>query len=152
MSQNTLNKLWKQKPRCESKFDKVKQFVDGRILYLIGGPYEKNTMGRILYRLTRIEMLISNGYEYWYVANFDKGPGASKWYRGASYYSSHAKRLAQLNVMGITNSTLDQLQYNHYLSKHTREIKWQDFADDITWSAEHLISGYYDEKGMFHLK
>ena len=154
MSKNTLNKLWKQKPRCESKFDKVKRFVDDRIYGLMGAFYDNKTMGGILYRLTKIEMLIPNGYEYWYVADFDKGPGSSKWYRGASCYSSKAKKLAQLNVMGITNSTLNQLQYNHYLSNHSREIKWLDYADEFTWNgnAEHLISGCYIEKEMFHLK
>jgi len=154
MSKYTLNKLWKQKPRCESKFDKVKRFVDDRIYGLMGAFYDNKTMGGILYRLTKIEMLIPNGYEYWYVADFDKGPGSSKWYRGASCYSSTAQKLAQLNVMGITNSILDQLQYNHYLSNHSREIKWLDFAEEFTWTskAEHLISGCYIEKGMFRLK
>ena len=152
ISKYTLNKLWKQKPRCESKFDKVKRFVDGEIYGLIGWRYDDKTMGQILYRLTKIEMLIPNGYEYWYVADFDKGPGSSKWYRGASCYSWTAKKLAQLNVMGITNSTLNQLQYDHYLSNHSSEIKWLDFAEEITWDPEHLISGCYSEKGMFHLK
>ena len=154
ISKNTLNKLWKLKPRCESKFDKVRRFVDGNVYGVIGSIYEDKTLGQILNRMTKIEMLIPNGYEYWYVANFDKGPGSSKWYRGASCYSSTAQKLAQLNVMGITNSILDQLQYNHYLSNHSREIKWLDFAEEFTWTskAEHLISGCYIEKGMFRLK
>ena len=153
ISKNTLNKLWKLKPRCESKFDKVRRFVGGRTYSVIGSSYEANTLGRILNGITRIEMFIPNGYEYWYVANFDKGPGSSKWYRGESCHSSTAKKLAQLNVMGITNSTLDQLQYNHYLSNHSREIKWLNFADNIiTWNVDRLISGCYSDKGMFHLK
>ena len=74
--------------------------------------------------------LIPNGYEYWYVANFELGPGQSKWYRAESPNKYKARYSAQLNVMGITKSTIDRFQYLHYLKKKSEKKSWFDFAYD----------------------
>ena len=58
------------------------------------------------------------------------GPGRSKWYRAESFNQHKADHLAQLNVMGITKSAIDKLQYLHYLKKKSEKISWFDFAYD----------------------
>ena len=75
-------------------------------------------------------MLLPNGYEYWYVANFEMGPGQSKWYRAESFDENKAAGLVQLNVMGITKSTIDRFQYLHYLKKKSEKKSWFEFAYD----------------------
>ena len=79
--------------------------------------------------------LLPNGYEYWYIANFEQGPGKSKWYRGESSKSHQELRLARLNVLGIKNSTISRLHYDHYLAKNPTKVEWLDFAkESISWS------------------
>ena len=122
--EKTLKKLWKMEPRLkDSKFTKIKKYVDDEY-----GYYPTTEMDAILDRFTKISMLIPNGYEYWYVANFEMGPEQSKWYRAESFDKYKASYLAQLNVMGITQSTIDELQYLHYLKKKSEKISWFDFA------------------------
>ena len=69
-----------------------------------------------------------NGYEFWYVANFEKGPGLSKWHRAESFKWDVAQRLAQLNVMGITKEAIKKLQLDHDLNKKSRKIPCFDLA------------------------
>ena len=80
-------------------------------------------MQQVFQSMTKIQVLNPNGYEYFYVANFKLGHPRSwerrnennlftKWYRAESYESGKAQRLAQLNVLGITDSTLDRIQFN----------------------------------------
>ena len=69
-----------------------------------------------------------NGYEFWYVANFEKGPGLSKWHRAESFKWNVAQRLAQLNVMGITKEAIKKLQLDHDLNKKSRKIPCFDLA------------------------
>ena len=77
---------------------------------------------------TKIQMLVPSGYEYWYVSNFEKGPSKSKWYRAESSDERKAVKLVELNVMGITKTTIDKFQYLHYLQKKSKSITWFDFA------------------------
>ena len=155
---STLSKLWKQKPQSgNSKFDKVKHFIYDHVddCEVLGNEYDSKSMARIFYQcLTRIQMLVPNGYEYWYVANFDKGHGSSKWYRAVSSERTSAYRLAQLNVMGITNSTIDQLKYKDYLAKCSTKIKWLDFAKEIINRHRYNFLRRVDYPwytGLFHL-
>ena len=83
---------------------------------------------------TRILILIPNGYEFWYVANFEKGISASKWFRVKSPGEDSARCLAELNVMGITKATIDKFQYLHHLEKKSEKMLWFDFADNLVWS------------------
>ena len=110
-----------------SKFERLKNFIDGTIEdEVFGWECQGKSMRMVFrYHFTKILLLNQNGYEYFYVANFKLGHRrwaaqenlSSRWYRAVSFESGKAQRLAQLNVMGITNSTLDQLQFNHYLTK-----------------------------------
>ena len=116
--EKTLKKLWKMEPRLkDSKFVKIKKYVDDEY-----SAYDLDfEMVDIFKRFTRILMLIPNGYEYWCVANFEMGPGQSKWYRAESFDENKAAGLVQLNVMGITKSTIDRFQYLHYLKKKSEK-------------------------------
>ena len=77
---------------------------------------------------------LPNGYECWYIANFELGPGKSKWYRGESSKPNQELRLARLNVLGIKNSTISKLHYDHYLAKNLTKVEWLDFAkESIRW-------------------
>ena len=155
---NTLGKLWKQKPQSgNSKFDKVKHFINDHVddFEVLGNECDPKSMAGIFDQcLTLIKMLVPNGYEYWYVANFDKGHGSSKWYRAISSKRTSALRLAQLNVMGITNSTIDQLKYKDYLAKYSAKIKWLDFAKEIINRHRYNFLRRVDYSwytGLFHL-
>ena len=125
--EKTLKKLWKMEPRLkDSKFTKIKKYVDNEYGY---SAYRLDLeMDRIFDRFTRILMLTPNGYEYWYVANFQLGPGQSKWYRAESFEEQNAACLVQLNIMGITKATIDRFQYLHYLKKKSEKKSWFDFA------------------------
>ena len=127
------------------------------------------------YYFTKIQVINPNGYEYFYVRHFKMGHHnrrfkvqnrniSSEWYRAVSYESGRAQRLAQLRVMGITDSTLDQLQLNHYLKKNSTNMKWLDLAhrvingdcltnqDCLYPSGMGLNSGPFRERdGMFNL-
>ena len=140
---STLSNLWKREPG-ETKFNRLKKFVEGTIKNEVLG---RNSHGKSMreifqWNMTKIQVLNPNGYEYFYVVNFKLGHhhckmqypndlAVSKWYRAESYESGKAQRLAQLKVMGITDSILDQLQLNHYLTKNSTNIKWLDFAQRI---------------------
>ena len=69
--------------------------------------------------------MVPNGYECWYVAKIEQGPMLAKWYRAES------TRLAQLNVMGITEATIQKFQYNHYLKDKIEKTPWFDFASSV---------------------
>ena len=129
--EETLKKLWKLEPRLkDTKFVKIKKYID---------PY---TYDYALYRLdlemdnildtcfTRMQILIPNGYEFWYVANFERGISASKWFRVESPGEDSARYLAELNVMGITKATIDKFQYLHDVKKKSKKMSWFDFAYD----------------------
>ena len=166
--ESTLINLWRREPG-ETKFDRVKKFIDGTIKneVLGGSCYFKSMRGIFMENMTRIQILNPKGYEYFYVANFKLGHprswerqngtvGFAKWFRAESYESGKAQRLAQLHVLGISNATLDQIQLNHYLSKNSKMIKWSDFAQRIisgNQDDECLIRGgpFGGHQGMFYL-
>ena len=141
--ERTLKKLWKEESG-ETKFERVKKFIDGTIKDEVMGYslYGESMRAALNYHFTKIQAINPNGYEYFYVRNFKMGhhnrgfevrhPNvSSEWYRAESYESGRAQRLAQLRVMGITDSTLDQLQLNHYLEKNSTNMKWMDLAQRI---------------------
>ena len=76
---------------------------------------------------TIIRMIIANGYEFCYVANFEKGISVSKWFRVESSKEDSTHCLAELNVMGITRATIDNFQHRHHWKK---KMLWFDFAYD----------------------
>ena len=140
---STLQKLWKE-DSGETKFKRLKKFIDGTIKdEVLGYTWQEKSMRAILNNeFTKIQIVNPNGYEYFYVRHFKMGHHnrrfgtwhqnmSSEWYRAVSYESGRAQRLAQLRVLGITNSTLDQLQLNHYLTKNSTNMKWLDFANRV---------------------
>ena len=126
-SEKTLNELWKVQPLDDSKFVKIRKYVNFTAGYSIFNLNDKMSQA-INYRFTRINMLLPNGYECWYVSNIEKGTGLSKWYRAQSTSSSGVGQLAQLNVMGITEATIQKLQYDHFLKEKSEKTLWFDFA------------------------
>ena len=78
-----------------------------------------------------IGILLPNRYEFYYIANFELGPGKSKWYRTESSEPTQIEILAWLNVLGINNSTISKLHYDHYLAKKSTKIEWFYFAKDL---------------------
>ena len=129
-SEKTLNELWKIEPKLDdSKFTKIKKYTVNQ-----DNRYNVETLNKAMshafdYRFTRIRILLPNGYEFWYVSNIEEGPGLSKWYRADSTNWFKVSLLAQLNVMGITDATIQKLQYNHYLKEKSEKTLWFDFAD-----------------------
>ena len=150
ISKITLSNLWQEiSPSSDSKFDRLKKFIDGTIKDEVLGrgcndsSMPDQTMRSVFqYHFTKIQVINPNGYEYFYVRHFKMGHHnrrfemrhenvSSEWYRAVSFESGRAQRLAQLRVLGITNSTLDQLQLNHYLTKNSTNMKWLDFANRV---------------------
>ena len=128
-SKKCLDTLWKMEPRLkDSKFTKIKKYTaDGDINYDIYRFDEE--MYKILDTcFTKIEILIPNGYEFWYISNFEKGKGASKWFRADSSIGYQALCLAQLNVMGVTKAAIDKFQYLEHLKQKSEKVPWFDFA------------------------
>ena len=101
--ETTLDRLWKIHPHFDSKFDKIKKFVNEDItLSDLTEEDDKLTMAFIFTNcLSWIRTLHPNGYEFWYIANFEKGPRKSKWYRAKSTIKFEDCMLARLNVMGL---------------------------------------------------
>ena len=71
--------------------------------------------------MTKIILIQPNGYEVWFIKDFDKGSGISKWYRGYAYTVNAAVRIAKLNAMGIETQASDKTSEN---------ISWFRFAED----------------------
>ena len=104
--EKTLKKLWEIEPRLrDSKFTKIKKYIDENTKYAL---HKLDTgMEEMIYDcFTIIRMIIPNGYEFWYVANFEKGINASSWFRVESSKEDSTYYLAELNVMGITRASL----------------------------------------------
>ena len=172
--ETTIKKLWKEESG-ETKFERVKKFIDGTIKdEVLGHRLQGESMQATLNRyFTKIQVINPNGYEYFYVMNFKMGHHnrrfetpphnvSSEWYRAVSYESGRAQRLAQLRVMGITDSILDQLQLDHYLTKNSTNMKWSDLAHRVIngdclknqdWPREEGLFAYplYGREGMFYL-
>ena len=138
LCKSSLKKLWKEESG-ETKFERLKKFIDGTIEDEVLS-YMREIFN---YNFTKIQIVNPNGYEYFYVRHFKIGHHnrrfemryqnvyRAEWYRAVSYESGKAQRLAQLRVLGITNSTLDQLQLNHYLTKNSTNMKWSDLAHRV---------------------
>ena len=71
--------------------------------------------------LTKIILIQPNGYEVWFIKDFDKGSGISKWYRGYAYTVKAAVRIAKLSALGIETPASD---------KTSETISWFRFAED----------------------
>ena len=71
--------------------------------------------------LTKIILIQPNGYEVWFIRDFDKGSGVSKWYRGYANTINAAVKFAQLNALGIEAPASD---------KTSEIVSWLRFAED----------------------
>ena len=144
---NALKKLW---ALGTSKYDSVKKYLNGEIsnhslfnakVALNEGSFSSfnATVFEVITKcFTRITLLLPDGFEYWYIKNYTSGSGVSKWYRGTSASnqssgtSTHQNRnTALLNIIGVSNSMITKLHYEHYVSKHFKTVQWFDFAHDI---------------------
>ena len=70
---------------------------------------------------TIIILIQPNGYEVWFIRDFDKGSGVSKWYRGYANTINAAVKFAQLNALGIEAPASD---------KTSEIVSWLRFAED----------------------
>ena len=171
ISKKTLSNLWQQEaPLAESKFDRLKKFINGAIKNEVLGKWSSHeeSMREVFQaRMTKIQIVHPDGYEYFYVANFKLGHHRwaaqenrfSRWYRAVSSESGKAQRLAQLKVLGITDSIMDQIQFNHYLTQNSSKIQLLDFAHRFIngdcWNNQDCRYNPrtygLDGKGMFYL-
>ena len=130
--EKALDNLWKDKPKCGiSKFAKIKKYIERKTTRYFISELDYETWRVLCDCYTKIVMFNPDGYEYWYVANFEKGPSVSKWYRGKSNKWIAARALAQLHVMGITKAIIKKLQFDHYLKQKSEKIPWFNFALDV---------------------
>ena len=81
---------------------------------------KKKELFFILNCFTRISFVAPIGFECWYIKDFEKGPGISKWYRGYACKILSAIRIAQLNAMGV------RIPRSNKISK---TFPWVDFAE-----------------------
>ena len=137
-STKTLNQLWALEPeRGYSKFIKIKSYWRGCIHGYTLDSLNQKMHHAFKQRFTKIKMLLPNGYEFWYVSNIKKGLGSSKWYRAESTCRNGVRLLAELNVMGITTTTIENLQYKHHLKGkilfETEKTPWFRFAIDVVF-------------------
>ena len=134
--ETALDRLWNLKPHLgDSKFDKIKKFADGAISNSELSKSDDTLNIETLFNkngyFTSIRIVQPKGFEFFYIANFDKGLGLSKWYRGQSSRLYQDCWLARLNVVGVDNSTITKFLYDHYLIKNSRKIEWLDFANEF---------------------
>jgi len=131
--ETTLDRLWKFSPdSSDSKFDKIKKFVNNDIflcqLTNDDEPLMDDTLDRCF---TKIRMLLPNGwFQALYIADFNEGPGKSKWYCATAACWRKSRLLARLNVMGLNNSAIAKLHYGHFIRKNSTKKEWIDFAKD----------------------
>ena len=140
--EEALKKLWSLGP---SKWEQIEKFLNNDINDSIDEQildkkirssygYEGTLYEIIDGGFTKIKMLLPNGIEYFYVKNFKLGVGVSKWYRGVSndylggFGERFGDRMAQLNILGLTNSSIEKIHYD-FLRKKPQEIPWTNFAD-----------------------
>ena len=137
-----LDRLWKLEPcLADSKFEKIKKFINGDITESqLAKSDDKVNITTLIECLSWIKILLPKGYEHFYVANFELGPGKSKWYRAESSKPNQDVSLAMLNVLGINNSIISKLHYDHYLAKNSTNVEWLDFAKElILWDEPRLF-------------
>ena len=84
----------------------------------------------LLKSFTIISLIQSDGYEVWYVKDFEKGPGISKWYRGYACKIVAAIRIAQLTAIGIKIPETDKI---------SNTIQWIEFAEDVITSKTGML-------------
>ena len=83
--------------------------------------------------LTKIILVQPNGYEVWFIRDFDKGSRISKWYRGYAYTVNSAVRIAKLNVLGVETPASDETS-----ERRPQTVSWLEFAED---SMKHSSKG-----------
>ena len=151
--EKALEKLWSHGP---SKWIQIKKFLDDEIeeneIMNVEVPFTEASISSsqsddlkkshvqhniwcIVDRAyTRIKMLLPHGYEYFFVENFQSGPGVSKWYREVTLdpawdpYPSDGLKLLKLNMFGLPNSMINQYHYEDYNKKNSVKIAWFDYA------------------------
>ena len=151
---SALEKLW---TLGSAKFPLIEKFMNGKLhdefesITHHPGFYRWHTasleqvIDEVIECFTKITLLLPIGYVQWHVKNFESGPGLSKWYRGITVRSPdyRSNKMAKLNILGISNSMLNKLHYEYYLSKvlskHSKKVQWLDFAERIVRDGRNLI-------------
>ena len=134
MCETVLDRLWKLEPRLgDSKFEKIRKYVNEDITeFQLKKPDDKvDIMDFVDECMSWIGIILPNRYEFWYIVNFEQGPGKSKWYRAESSDINEGRTLAMLNVLGINDSIISKLHYDHYLAKNSTKVEWLDFAKGL---------------------
>ena len=135
-----LEKLW-SRDLGKSKWEKIQAFLSGKIteFYFFREEVPVSVEGNIEQRyfydvtdncFTKIEVMLPNGIEFWYVENFDGGAGASKWYRGVSSDDSEfGRKMVKLKIIGLQESIIEKYYYEFL--KKTAKISWMKFAETV---------------------
>ena len=168
--ENTREKLW---TLGSSKFDSVKKYLNGEIKncqldtslsFNVGKTCRVTAphLESVMKYFTRIIMLVPNGFEYWYIRNFRSGPNGSKWYRGTSisfdstsYLNRCDNNTAVLNIIGVSDSMINQLHYEYLLSKHSQKVQWLKFAHFIAMDNNFHVRDFFSGEKMnssFYIK
>ena len=158
LCETALGRLWKLEPRLYGQINKIKKVVNDGITESRLASFDDLLNIKTFFKkcISWIGILLPNGYEFFYIANFEQGPGKSKWYRGESSKPNQDRTLAMISVFGINNSIISKLHYNqiidHYLEKNKTEIKWVDFAKElILFKAPYLFEAPEGcKKGMLN--
>ena len=101
-------------------------------------------------------MLLPNGIEHWLVRDFESGPGRSKWFRGVSVLPNEdwdalkGRRMAKLNIIGLTNSAINAYYYEHYLVQNREKIPWLKIAETVVF--EHDETAFCENLDCQELK
>ena len=149
--EEALQELWKYRERhmishSMTHIEPVKVFLNGGLDFIQHKvlPLYDNGELKCLYLdrimkdcFTQIRILHPTGFEFWYVQNFQSGAGVAKWYRGfsnqfaASNCWRFSQRMAFLNVIGLTNTVIEQYHYEQFLNSIHYKINWLKFAENI---------------------
>ena len=118
--QTFLDELWSRENKSFSQSDIMEHFIKGKLIFSKDALVLQKALNDCF---TRIITLQPNGwFEYWLVANFDKGPGLSKWYRGESSKREEAARLIILNFVGINDAILQSQSILQYMFAPMKEL------------------------------
>ena len=109
-----------------SNLKKLNFFVDGHTDGMFRKAFES-----ISKCTTTIKMIHANGFEFWIVTDFEKGPAISKWYRGHAINPKAAENLARLNLAGIRLPQMDHSKNRHVEWFHVAEKLAYDLGMDM---------------------
>jgi len=108
-------------PQGKPSLDQIREYVGSGVT-----PWsnltddQRNMYDSLLKSFTGIAFVRSNGFEFWFIKDFEKGQTISKWYRGYACTARAAIILARMKLIGIQVS---------FTNKIPKTFPWIDFAE-----------------------